>query len=232
MGSARSKGGKASGIKAKASAVVSTRPVASRRGIAEVIIGGLIVLAGFLIAALAFDSASSSNGKLMVAYGPVIVGLAIAVRGGIRLSPPTATPLPPRPDVRRWIYGGLACLFALIQAFCLWKVIPNRLPGAWIHLCSFPVFTGLMAVGTLAGKRHGWWLAVLAGTGIVISLALAIVRILISAAFLAGVYGALGKAGATFSFVSIALMVEAVALLPIVQIKWLMSRSGRRVFGV
>jgi hypothetical protein len=58
------------------------------------------------------------------------------------------------------------------------------------------------------------------------------VRILISAAFLAGVYGAFGKAASTFAVVSVALIVEVVALLPIVQIKFLMTRAGRRAYGM
>ena len=57
-----------------------------------------------------------------------------------------------------------------------------------------------------------------------------IVRVLVSAAFLAGVYGAFGKAAATFALVAVALVIELVALLPIVQIKYLMSRAGRRAY--
>lgn len=198
----------------------------------ELVGGGVLVLAGFAIAALAFDSASASNSKLVVAYGPVLAGLGLAAHAAIKLAPDTDATLPPRPDTRRWIYGGLAVLFAIIQAICLWKVIPNRLPGAFVHLVSFPLLTGVMAIGTLAGGKYGWWTAVLAGTGVIVSTTLVIVRILISAAFLAGVYGAFGKAAATFSFVAVALIVQAVALLPIVQLKWLMTRAGRRAYGV
>ena len=39
---------------------------------------------------------------------------------------------------------------------------------------------------------------------------------------------AFGKAAATFALVMIALVLETVALLPIVQVKYLMSRLGRR----
>jgi hypothetical protein len=59
-----------------------------------------------------------------------------------------------------------------------------------------------------------------------------LVRIAISAAFLAGVYGAFGQAAATFALVMVALVIELVALLPIVQVKYLMTRAGRRAFGV
>ena len=65
-----------------------------------------------------------------------------------------------------------------------------------------------------------------------LSTILLITRILISAAFLAGVYGAVGKAAAMTSLVAVALIIELVALLPLVQIKFLMSRAGRRGHGV
>ncbi len=75
-----------------------------------------------------------------------------------------------------------------------------------------------MGAGTLIGGRHGWWTAIAAGSALLLSTILLIARILISASFLAGVYGAFGKAAATFALISVALTVELVALLPIVQI--------------
>jgi hypothetical protein len=134
-------------------------------------------------------------------------------------------------DVRRWIYAGLDLLFASAYAFAIWKVIPNRLPSAAVHLGTFPVAALAMAVGMALGGPRGWWTAVVAGSLALASLFVLIVRILISAAFLAGVYGAFGKAAATFALVMVALVVELVALLPVVQVKYLMTRSGRRAFG-
>ena len=135
-------------------------------------------------------------------------------------------------DVRRWIYGGLDVLFAAVYAIAIWKVIPNRLASAAAHLWTFPVATLVMAAGTLLGTRRGWWIAVIGGSAVLLAMVLLIVRILISAAFLAGVYGAFGKAAATFALVMIALVIELVAILPIVQVKYLMTRAGRRAYGV
>ncbi len=152
-----------------------------------------------------------------------------------------ATPTPPRSpardgrvnrDSRRWIYGGLDVGFAALYAFAIWKVIPNRLPSATIHLWTFPVATLAMAAGTLFGTRRGWWIAVIGGSAVLLSMFVLIVRIVVSAAFLAGVYGAFGKAAATFALVMVALVIELVALLPIVQVKYLMTRAGRRAYGV
>jgi hypothetical protein len=152
-----------------------------------------------------------------------------------------ATPTSPSPaprtggvhrDARRWLYGGLDVAFAALYAFALWKVIPNRLPSASLHLWTFPLATLVMGAGTLLGGRRGWWIAVVGGSAVLLSTVLLILRIVLSAAFLAGVYGAFGKAAATFALVMVALVVELVALLPIVQVKYLMTRAGRRAYGL
>ncbi|HEX3764528.1 MAG TPA: hypothetical protein VHW23_37795 [Kofleriaceae bacterium] len=153
-----------------------------------------------------------------------------------------ATPTPPpapqpragtavHRDVRRWIYAGLDLLFAAVYAFAIWKVIPNRLPSAAAHLWTFPAASLAMAAGMVLGRPRGWWIAVGGGSLALASVFVLIVRILVSAAFLAGVYGAFGKAAATFALVTAALVVELVVLLPIVQVKYLMTRAGRRAFG-
>jgi hypothetical protein len=135
-------------------------------------------------------------------------------------------------DIRRWIYGGLDVAFAAFYAIAIWKVIPNRLASASVHMWTFPVATLAMGAGTLLGGRRGWWIAVVGGSAVVLSTIALIVRIVISAAFLAGVYGAFGKAAASFALVMIALAIELVALLPIVQVKYLMTRAGKRAYGV
>lgn len=151
-----------------------------------------------------------------------------------RAAPPAAVSRVSRVsrDVRRWIYGVLDMVFAVVYAVAIWKVIPNRLPSAAIHLWTFPLATLAMGAGTLHGHARGWWIAVVAGSVVLLSTFVLIVRIAISAAFLAGVYGAFGKAAATFALVMIALVIELVALLPIVQVKYLMTRAGRRAYGV
>jgi hypothetical protein len=135
-------------------------------------------------------------------------------------------------DPRRWVFAALDLGFAALYAVAIWQVIPNRLPSAAIHLWSFPIATLAMAVGTLVGGRRGWWLAVVAGSLVLASTFGLILRILISAAFLAGVYGAFGKAAATFALVMVALVIELVALLPVIQIRFLRSVAGRRALGV
>ena len=114
-------------------------------------------------------------------------------------------------------------------------MIPNRLPSAAIHLWTIPICMQVMAIGTLLGlgrfRQRGWWIAIAGGSALLLSTFVLIVRVIVSAAFLAGVYGAFGQAAATFALISIALVIEFVVLLPIVQIKYLMSRAGRRAFS-
>jgi hypothetical protein len=199
--------------------------VQERRGRFEILVGVVLVLTGVTITALL-----SGTARYVLAYGPVIVGILAIARGAARVAPPLDAVVAPRPDVRRWIYGGLDLLFAGAYALVIWKVIPNRLPSASFHLWTIPMFTLVMGLGTLAGGRIGWWAAIAGGSALLVSFIVLIMRILISAAFLAGVYGAFGKAASTFALVAIALIVELVALLPIVQIKFLMSRAGRRAY--
>jgi hypothetical protein len=202
--------------------------VRRRRGRLEVVGGGALVVAG-----LALSLLSSGAARYALAYVPIAIGVLAIVTGAVRLTPPRTDPaIPPRPDVRRWIYGGLDVVFGLVYAMVIAEVIPNRLPSAAFHLWTLPVCTLAMGAGTLIGGRYGWWTAIAAGSALLLSVIVMIVRILISAAFLAGVYGAFGKAASTFAMVAVALLVELVALLPIVQIKFLMTRAGRRAYGM
>lgn len=198
-----------------------------RRGLGEVIAGAALVLLGLVLTLPARGGA-----RLALVWIPIAAGAVAIVAGAARLSPRTDRTLPPRPDARRWIYGGLDLLFGAAYALVIIEVIPNRLPSAAFHLWTLPACMLAMGAGTLAGGRHGWWTAVVAGSALLLSVIVLIVRILISAAFLAGVYGAFGKAASTFALIAVALVVEVVAILPIVQVKFLLTRAGRRAYGV
>lgn len=139
-------------------------------------------------------------------------------------------------DPRPVIYYTLDQLFAIGYVYVVAAVIPNRLASASIHLWSIPVCMQVLALGTLTARfpglrRTGWWVAIAGGSLLLLSTILLIARILASAAFLAGVYGAFGQGAAMFALVAVALVIELVALLPVVQIRYLMSRAGRRAFA-
>jgi hypothetical protein len=147
-------------------------------------------------------------------------------------APSASVAAPATRDARRVIYGVLDVVLAVVYAIAIWKVIPNRLPSAAIHLWSFPIASLVIGAGMLLGGPRGWRIAVVGGSLVLLSLFLLIVRIVISAAFLAGVYGGFGKAASTFALIMIALVIELVALLPLAQVKYLMTRAGRRAMGV
>jgi hypothetical protein len=201
-----------------------------RRGMAEVAVGAACLAGASVWAMLIPDTAAMSAGLFLAIHVLGLVGALAIASGGMHLDRRPDQPV--REDKRRWIYGILAVVFGLIYAVCMWKVIPNRMPSAMLHLSTVPAFTLVMAIGTLVGRRFGWWLAVVGGSLVLLSTIVMIARILASAAFLAGVYGAFGKAAATFALVAVALIVELVAILPICQVKFLMSRVGQRTYGV
>jgi len=142
-------------------------------------------------------------------------------------------------DLRPPIYVALDQILTIVFYIVLVKVIPNRLPTATLHLWTIPVCMQLMAIGTAAALVPAWRsfahrgrvIAIVAGSVLLLSVIVLIARVLVSAAFLAGVYGAFGQAAATFALVAVALLVEVVALVPIFQIKYLMSRAGKRAFA-
>ena len=152
---------------------------------------------------------------------------------------PTPATVPARRDRRPLIYFVLDQIFVVIYAYVMWAVIPNRHASAFVHLWSLPVLLQIAAAGMLLARvgrdktrRIGWWAAVLGGSGLLAVTVLLIIRVLVSAAFLSGVYGAFGKAAATSALIGVALIVELVALLPLFQVKYLMSRAGRRAFAM
>jgi hypothetical protein len=141
-----------------------------------------------------------------------------------------------RRDIRPFIYLGLDVLAVAVYVIAIVAVIPNRLPNAAIQLWSLPVCMLVTAVGTATIflpklRANGRRVAIVGGSLVLVSMIVLIIRVLVSAAFLAGVYGAFGKAAATFALVAIALVVEVVAILPIVQVKYLMSRAGQRAYA-
>ncbi|MEM9488265.1 MAG: hypothetical protein AAGC55_03915 [Myxococcota bacterium] len=131
-------------------------------------------------------------------------------------------------DPRLWIYAILDVLMGTLYALVLFVLIPNR--HLWVQILSALVVGAavFMAVAMIAGllaprvsalvrwRRLCWW----AGADT-----------LVSAAFLAGVYGSFGQAAAVLALLGAALVIEAVALLPAFQLKFLLTRAGRRCFG-
>jgi hypothetical protein len=145
-----------------------------------------------------------------------------------------------RRDLRPFIYAGLDVIFCVVYLFSVLELSPNRHPWAQALLLCLPLSAGLMAVGTLVGAlvkdaklaRVGWIVAVAGATSMLVVTVVLLALLLASAAFLSGVYGAIGKGAASGVLAAAALIVEVCGILPAFQLKYLMTRGGRRAFGL
>ncbi len=122
-------------------------------------------------------------------------------------------------DPRRWIYGILDTTCAAGYAAALTTVIPRGHLDAELNLWSLPLAAAVAAVGMVLGNPAGRRLALVATSAWLAAAVLLLVRLCVSAAFLAGVYGAFGKAAASGALVIAALVIEVVALVPVFQVK-------------
>jgi hypothetical protein len=138
---------------------------------------------------------------------------------------------PSRRDPRPFIYAGFDFGFALLYAVLFTSVIPNRHAWAQAMLYGFPLLAAAMGVAMIVRGTWGWRIAA-GACGLMLGLTVVLLAlVLMSAAFLAGVYGAFGEAASMMALVGAALVIELLALLPAFQLKYLMTRTGRRSFG-
>ncbi len=140
----------------------------------------------------------------------------------------TANALPAR-DRRVWTYAGLDLLFAI--AYLVIARVARSTDGSF-EAGSYVLAAAIAAAGVgcaFVRGEIGWWLGV-GGCVILLTGGLLLITLLIlSAAFLAGVFGALGNGAASMSILIAALVVEAYVLLPSFQLRWLLGEGGRRV---
>lgn len=137
-----------------------------------------------------------------------------------------------RPDARRWVYVGFDVAFVAGYLIAFKHAVPNRHGWAMVALEILPLGAWLMATGTLLARRWSWWLVVAGGAVMLIWMIAMLSVLLYTASYLSGVYGAFGR-GAAAGVMGIAVMlIQFVALLPAFQLKWIMTRAGRRRFGL
>lgn len=134
-------------------------------------------------------------------------------------------------DPRVFVYAGFDLAFAALHAVLLFGIIPNR--HGWVQALAVLLVAScaVMGVSMLVRRSWSWWLGIAACTALLLVAATFLVLTVLSAALLAGVYGSFGQAGAMITLVGAALVVELVALLPAFQLKFLLTRAGRRCFG-
>jgi hypothetical protein len=139
---------------------------------------------------------------------------------------------PPHRDPRRFIYVAIDLALTAGYLALLLTTLRNRHGWAQAVLYVLPVGTTLMAIGTTFGRRWGWWLTLAGGTTLLLWTVGFIILLLSTAAYLSGVYGAFGKAASSGAVLAVAFVIQAVAFLPALQLKWALTRAGRRAFGL
>jgi hypothetical protein len=120
------------------------------------------------------------------------------------------------------LYGALDLAFAALYAWIGFVVAPGRSAPWNFALASVIVLLALSGVGLLLGLRVARWLAIAVSVlqlGFAASTVLALIA---SAAYLKGVYGALGQGIALTTLLVAALVVEGFALLPLFQLRFLL----------
>lgn len=174
----------------------------------------------------------------------------MAKKGRRSATPPTSRPSAPtsaapgplpraqlsrrswRQDPRRWLYVAFDLLFTIGYWWAFAELLHNRFGWARAVLYLLPVATTLMAIGTVAARRWGWWLVIGGATVMLVWTVAFIVLLLVTASYLSGVYGAFGKAASSGVLLSVAFVIQFAATLPALQLKWALTRAGRRAFGL
>ena len=135
-------------------------------------------------------------------------------------------------DRRPWIYASLDAAFALLYVILATVIAPSRhMAGAaleWLLVIAMiSACAGMVIRGT-----WGWRIAALGCSLLLLTELLLLILILLSASYLSGVYGSFGHGAAAMALIVAALSVELVALVPALQLKYLLTRAGRRAFGL
>ena len=139
---------------------------------------------------------------------------------------------PARRDIRPLVYAAFDFLIALVYAVLLLRVMPaghaGQSPLLWLMVMCVAVMCGAMFV------RNRWGWRVAAGAcGLLLLLEVILLVILVmSAAYLSGVFGAFGRGAALMTLLAGFVTIQLIAMLPAFQLKFLMTRAGKRCFGV
>lgn len=145
-------------------------------------------------------------------------------------SSPADAPASPRRDTRPLVYAGFDFAMAGVYALLMTQA-PTRHGGQAVLLWGTVVAVVLAGVGMLWRSRWGWRAAVAGCTALLVIAVVILVLILMSASFLSGVYGSMGRGAAMMALLAGALVIEVCGILPALQLKFLFTRAGRRLYG-
>ncbi len=124
------------------------------------------------------------------------------------------------------LYGALDLAFAALYAYVGFVFTPGRSTPFNLGLGLVCALLTTAGVGLLLGARWGRVAAIAASVVLLLFAAAVIVALVISSAYLRGIYGALGQGMAAICLAIAALIVEAFALLPLFQLRFLLGRAS------
>ena len=123
------------------------------------------------------------------------------------------------------LYGALDLAFAALYAWVGFVFTPGRSTPFNLGLGLVCVLLSVGGVGLLAGAKWGRLVAIAASVVLLLFAAVVIVALVVSSAYLRGIYGALGQGMAAICLAIAALIVELFALLPLFQLRFLLGRA-------
>lgn len=124
-------------------------------------------------------------------------------------------------DVRA--HGAADLAFAALYALVGFRLAPSRQPGFTVALGAVVALLATAGVALILRTRWARLVAFVAQTVLLLFAATCVLLLLASAAYLRGIYGALGTGMAALTLVAAALVVELCGLLPLFQLRMLLT---------
>jgi hypothetical protein len=121
-------------------------------------------------------------------------------------------------------YGLFDLLFAGLYAWFGFVFTPSRSTSFNAALGTLVGLLILSGIGLFVGARWGRLVAIVTSSLLLVFAAVVVLGMVASSAYLRGVYGPLGRGMAVMSLLIAALVVEAFALLPLFQLRFLLSQ--------
>ena len=125
-------------------------------------------------------------------------------------------------------YGVLDLVFAGLYGYVGFVLAPSRASWFQITLGVVLALLVLSGVNLILQTRFARSIGILAATVLLLFSAAVVLGLCASAAYLRGIYGAIGQGLAVITLVAIALVIEFFALLPLFQLHALLRSTGSR----
>ena len=124
------------------------------------------------------------------------------------------------------LYGALDVAFAALYAWFGFVLTPGRSPTFNLALALVCLLLAGGGVGLLVGAPWGRRLARVACWLLLAFAGVVVILLIASSAYLRGVYGPLGKGMALITLAVAALVIEAFAILPVLQLRALKKHDA------